>query len=60
MAPFNRVATARQKKEAKAFWSRVGEWGSSVNQPMTQAVADFIRDARLAKDKTPRKRKATS
>jgi DNA-binding transcriptional MerR regulator len=60
MAPFNRVATDRQKKEAKAFWSRVGEWGTSVNQPMTQAVADLIRDARLAKGKTPRKRKARS
>lgn len=57
MAPFNRVATERQKKEAKAFWSRVGEWGSSVNQPMTQAVADFIRDARMADAKTRKKAK---
>lgn len=58
MEPFNRVASARQKKEAKAFWSRVGEWGSSVDQPMTQGVADFVKAARLAKAATVKKGKS--
>jgi DNA-binding transcriptional MerR regulator len=55
MKPFNEVATARQKKEAKEFWSRVGEWGPSVGQPMTQDVADFVRAARLAGAKRKRR-----
>ena len=58
MEPFNRVASARQKKEAKEFWSRVGEWGSSVDQPMTQSVADFVTAARLAKAATIKKGKS--
>jgi hypothetical protein len=58
MEPFNRVASARQKKEAKAFWSRVGEWGPSVDQPMTQGVADFVKAARLAKATAVKKGKS--
>lgn len=48
MEPFNQVATAQQREEARQFWSRVGEWGQSVNHPMAQDVANFIRDARQA------------
>lgn len=48
MEPFNQVSTAQQKEEARAFWSRVGDWGPSVNHPMTSEVAEFVRAAREA------------
>jgi DNA-binding transcriptional MerR regulator len=59
MEPFNRVATAQQKEEARQFWSRVGEWGQTVNHPMTQDVANFIRDARQANIKSGKKGKSS-
>ena len=57
MEPFNRVSTPEQKEEARAFWSRVGDWGPSVNHPMTGDVAAFIRAAREAQE-VPSKGKA--
>lgn len=56
MEPFNSVATAQQKEEARAFWSRAGEWGPSVNHPMTKAVAEFIKAARLVQEAESSKR----
>jgi len=57
MEPFNSVATAQQKEEARAFWSRAGEWGPSVNHPMTKEVAEFIQAARLAQEAGSAKRR---
>jgi DNA-binding transcriptional MerR regulator len=56
MEPFNSVATAQQKEEARAFWSRAGEWGPSVNHPMTAEVAEFIKAARLVQEAESSKR----
>lgn len=56
MEPFNSVATAQQKEEARAFWSRAGEWGPSVNHPMTTEVAEFIKAARLVQEAESSKR----
>lgn len=56
MEPFNRVATLQQKEEARAFWSRAGEWGPSVNHPMTKEVAEFIQAARLVQEAGSAKR----
>jgi DNA-binding transcriptional MerR regulator len=56
MEPFNSVATPQQKEEARAFWSRAGEWGPSVNHPMTKDVADFSQDARLVQEAGSAKR----
>ena len=57
MEPFNSVATPQQKEEARAFWSRAGEWGPSVNHPMTKEVAEFIQAARLAQETGSAKRR---
>ena len=54
MEPFNQVSTPEQKEEARAFWSRAGDWGPSVNHPMNREVAEFIRAAREAQE-TPSK-----
>jgi DNA-binding transcriptional MerR regulator len=56
MEPFNSVATAQQKEEARALWSRAGEWGPSVNHPMTKDVAEFIKSARLEQEAARSKR----
>jgi DNA-binding transcriptional MerR regulator len=49
LAPFNRVASAREQEEARKFWSSVGDWGASVNSPMTQDVVNFVRAASMAR-----------
>lgn len=49
MAPFNRIASAREQDEARKFWSSVGDWGASVKSPMTQDVVDFVKAAREAR-----------
>lgn len=49
MAPFNRIASAREQDEARNFWSSVGDWGGSVNSPMTQDVVDFVKAASIAR-----------
>lgn len=59
MAPFNAVASTREKAEARAFWSRIGEWGTSVGHPMTQDVADFVRNARAAAEARAKRRRKT-
>lgn len=49
MQPFNSVATEEQKREARDFWLKVGEWGGNVRQPMTAEVVHFIKAARAAR-----------
>jgi hypothetical protein len=49
-------ATAQQKEEARAFWSRASEWGPSVNHPMTKEVAEFIQATRLVQEAGSAKR----
>ena len=49
MAPFNRIASEREQGEARKFWSSVGDWGASVNSPMTQGVVDFVKAATIAR-----------
>jgi MerR family transcriptional regulator, thiopeptide resistance regulator len=49
LEPFRAVADATQQAEASAFWSRVGEWGEAFDQPVNQAVVDFIIAASAAK-----------
>jgi DNA-binding transcriptional MerR regulator len=59
LKPFNSVATAQQKREARSFWLNVGDWGKDVNQPMTREVVEFIkaaREVRERKSKQARKR----
>lgn len=59
LKPFNSVASAQQKQEARSFWLNVGEWGKDVNQPMTREVVEFIKSAREARErKSKRKGKA--
>ena len=45
LAPFRDVASPDQQKTAAEMWSGVGSWNQSVDHPMTQEVADFIRAA---------------
>jgi DNA-binding transcriptional MerR regulator len=59
LKPFNSVASAQQKREARSFWLNVGDWGKDVNQPMTRDVVEFIKAAREARERTS-KRKGTS
>jgi hypothetical protein len=51
LAPFRAVADSRQQAEARDFWSNVGDWGGAVDQPINQAVVDFIKAARRAQEK---------
>lgn len=59
MAPFNSVASAEQKREARSFWLNVGEWGANVNQPMTREVVEFIKAAREARTQKPKRERGT-
>jgi MerR family transcriptional regulator, thiopeptide resistance regulator len=54
LKPFNSVATAKQKREARSFWLNVGDWGQNVNQPMTREVVEFIKAAREARERKPK------
>lgn len=51
LEPFNSVASAQQKREARNFWLNVGDWGGNVNQPMTREVVEFIKAAREARER---------
>jgi DNA-binding transcriptional MerR regulator len=57
LAPFNSVATEKQKREARSFWLNVGDWGTNVNQPMTREVVEFIKAAREARERSSKLRK---
>lgn len=60
LKPFNSVATAAQKREARSFWLNVGDWGESVNQPMTREVVEFIKAAREAREGKAKRKGKTS
>lgn len=57
MEPFNRISTAKQKEEARNFWSSVSEWGDRVKQPMTPDVIEFVKAARAAQANKGTKKK---
>ena len=60
LKPFNSVATEAQKREARSFWLNVGDWGESVNQPMTREVVEFIKAAREAREGKAKRKGKTS
>ena len=60
LKPFNSVASEQQKREARDFWLNVGDWGESVNQPMTREVVEFIKAAREARDGKAKRKGKTS
>lgn len=60
LKPFNAVASAQQKREARDFWLKVGDWGQNVNQPMTREVVEFIKAAREARERKSKRKGKTS
>jgi DNA-binding transcriptional MerR regulator len=59
LKPFNAVASEQQKREARAFWQNVGDWGKDVNQPMTSEIVAFIKAAREARERKSKQRGKT-
>jgi MerR family transcriptional regulator, thiopeptide resistance regulator len=59
LKPFNSVATAQQKREARSFWLNVGDWGKDVDQPMTREVVEFIKAAREARERKSKRKGKT-
>lgn len=58
LEPFNTVANERQKEQARITWSHVGEWAAD-DQPVNQAVVDFIIAARQVREAADNRNEST-